>query len=151
VPVVVIEVAERLASLQPDQQELAMPIVQSITEAVHQLSALRMSQAPVWEVAAAEQKLDQLVVQLFEAIGLELDEEKMRQFVGAIAGPEFARHLNRREGVWLEGVGTREVKRRFKEFFAWLVSLLTEVPARHLLGMFAVFHAGPRLQANVWA
>lgn len=149
IPPVVIEVAERLTSLAPEQKETAMPLVQTIVETVHEVRQLQAAEASPTDIAAAEERLTELCVQLFEAIGIEYDEEKIKQFVQSILRPEFRPIPAPAAMLDLEHMGTHEVKRRFPQLKHVWDDLLNQLPLQYVLGYFALFRSAPWLQDDI--
>lgn len=135
---------DRLLNLQANQKERAQPIVRDIIGTLRELRFVGLSPDH------AGQHLAELCVQLLHVIGLR-PEETLEQFIQSLFHPEFMRRAVPLRLLDIEHMGTHEIKLHFKEFFTMLTGFLHKLPAHHLLGMFALFHAHPRLQTDVWS
>lgn len=143
------EVTEHLVALEPAEQELVAPVVQKITEAVLEIQTMQLIQATPGEFAMAEEELTALVVQLFEAIHLEYDEVKVTEFVQLLLKPEFAKQLTSERVIWREDVGTREIKRRFRQFAIFGVTLTHFGLSCQALGFAAMLRTNPNLHLQL--
>jgi hypothetical protein len=150
VPPVCKEVAEKLVSLAPAEKEAVSPVVKSVAEAVQEVRLLETSKASAAEVTVATERLKELVIELFDAIGIEYDDEKVEQFVQSLLRPEFMPAPTQAQELDLENMGTHEIKRHFPQ----LVTTLTDFFAGHplqALGMFALFRENPGIQRDILA
>jgi hypothetical protein len=150
VPPICKEVAEKLVSLAPAEKEAVSPVVKSVAEAVQEVRLLETSKASAAEVTVATERLKDLVIELFDAIGIEYDDEKVEQFVQSLLRPEFMPAPTQAQELDLENMGTHEIKRHFPQ----LVTTLTDFFAGHplqALGMFALFRENPGIQSDILA
>jgi hypothetical protein len=138
-PSIIITVAERLAELEPDKKELVTSILKDIVEAIHGVHVLEASEANEETVTAAKAQLEELCITLFEAAGIDYNEQAVKVFAQAMLHPEFRLSQpddKKVELLDLEHVGTREAKR----FSRWLSALSdTRIRLEHVLGEFALF------------
>lgn len=111
VAAVVTEVADRLANLDIEQKGAALLIVPNIVESVQTIKQLQDEAAAPSKIVAAVETMREQIIQLFEAINLGYDGEKIEYFIQAMLTPGFAVRtqifLTPEE---LAKMGTREVK-----------------------------------------
>lgn len=128
------EVAERLVALEPTEKADVMPIVQEISAAVREVHELTTTHASPEEIAAAAERLTELCVELFKALGIEYDEETVQQFVQSILRPDFVQNIAAAPVLDLEHMGTHEVKRRAGQLPTSLSDFLAGSSIHSLLG-----------------
>ena len=148
VPAVCKEVAEKLVALEPVQKEAVLPVVKSVAEAVQEVRLLETSKANLEEVVVATERLRELVVELFDAIGIEYDDKKIEQFVQSLLRPEFMPAPTQTQELDLESMGTHEIKRHFPQLVTTLTDFFASHPLR-TLGMFALFRENPGIQSDI--
>ena len=123
---VVIEVKDKLAKLDLKQQEEALLIVPNIAESLQTIKHLQHEAAAPKDIVTAVEKMREQIVQLFKAINIEPDDEKIEYFIQAMLAPNFAFYkqtpLTPEE---LAKMGTREVKLA-SQFTALLTQTATE-------------------------
>lgn len=139
VAAVVAEVASRLVELNDERKEAALPIVQNITDSVRAIRQLQEEAAAPKEIVAAVGLMREQIVQLFEAIGIEYDDEKVEHFIRAMLAPQFViqgPHMLTAEE--LAHMGTHEVK--LDNQLAMILSQPTadELPISHRLGQIVL-------------
>jgi hypothetical protein len=144
VKAVATEVATRLAELNVEQKEVVLPLVQSLTESVRVIRQLQHEAANPKEIVAAVEEMREHIVELFEAIGLEYDDQKIEYFIQAMLAPAFA--MDSRASLTpeeLAKMGTHEVK--IDSQLAALVSQAEpdDLPFSHRLGRIVLFLIHP--------
>jgi hypothetical protein len=138
VPSIVTEVAAELTHLEPAEQLVVTPIIRDISIALQAIQLLQAEVAPTPHLKAAEEKLIELTIELFEALGIGRDETKVQQFVQSLLRPEFEQRLADNQQMATEGVGTHEIKRHFRDFFTILADEFAQLTTHQLLGTLAI-------------
>ncbi len=149
---VVTEVSVRLTESTVEQKEVALPIVQNITESLQNIKRLQAKVTSPREIVAAVEEMRDQIVQLFEAIGVEYDDQKVEYFMRAMLDPNFVvRTQTLLTPEELARMGTREVKlaEQFAPFLSQ-TSDLDEPSASHRMGRLVVFITHPSLALELW-
>ena len=138
-PAILTTVAERLAELEPNEKELVAPILKNLVGAIHGMQLLEAREADQETIVAVEAQLQELCVALFEAIGIDYNEQAIKQFMGVMLHPDFEPPQPEVQEVRLdlEYVGTREAKWHFPQFTSGIADVERQI--HHMLGNFALF------------
>lgn len=142
IPAIITAVAERLTVLEPPQKELVAPILKDIIGAIHGIQLLETKESDPETIAAVEVQLEELCITLFEAVGIEYNEQDIMQFIRIMLySPEFRppQALEVEQELDLEHMGTREVKGRFPQLTGSLTSITSQL--QYALGVFALLCA----------
>lgn len=148
-PVIVHQVAQKLSDLEPAERELVAPIVKTVAEAAQEIRLLQTTEASAAEIEVATERLVQLTEELFEALGIEYDEDAVAQFVAVMLRASFMPAPKTMTVLDLEKLGTHEVKHHFPSLAAVLADLLT--PLQRMVGIFAVRTSSPQLLDDIRA
>jgi hypothetical protein len=136
---VVASVLEGLQEVNESEKEDVALILKEIVGAMYDIHTLEANHAEAELKERAEEQLVELCESLLNRLGVEYDENTLRQFTEVIQNPKFRAILlidNKEIELDLENVGTREAK-HFKK----LVSNSLSKASRHLvhaLGTFAL-------------
>jgi hypothetical protein len=136
-------VAERLMELEPEDKEAVSTIIKNIVGAIHGIYLLETDGARVEEVAAVEVRLAALSEVLFEALGIEYDEEKVKQFARNLRNPACRPPLAVHRTADLERLGTREAKFHFPRLQYVIAALRRRL--ERMLGKFTLWCTQVRL------
>ena len=102
-----------LESLEPTQVEATKNVIEALSIAIRESQQLPEG-TPSEEKDIIEQKLNELCIQLFESLGIEYDEETIKQFIQSITALELFVNFNIEiEELSIEALnnmGTREYK-----------------------------------------
>jgi hypothetical protein len=145
VAAVATEVASKLVDLTVEQKEAALPIVQGVAESLRMVKQLQNNAATPKEIAVAVEEMRGRVVRLFEAIGVDYDDQKIEYFIQAMLASDFV--ISNQTSLTpeeLARMGTHEVK--LTNQFALLLSHATipdDTHASHRLGRIVLFFTRP--------
>lgn len=112
-PLVTIQVAEKLQDLDDDGKEAVAPLLKDIVGTVHGILLLEEREANPETITEVQGQLEALCVQLFETLGIDYDEDDVKQFTQVLLTPGFKPSLPVRSGlapVELLDEGTHEIK-----------------------------------------
>jgi hypothetical protein len=139
-PAVVGLVAEQLRQLEPEAKETVSPIIKNIAGAIHAIHVLEARQSEPEVVARIQIELEAFCAQLFEAIGIEYDEDMVRQFAFVVSRPDFMAMPQTAQltEADLEYDGTREAKRGLHATTTNLP--VSDRPLERLLGVLAMLY-----------
>lgn len=102
-----------LESLEPSQVEYTKNVIEALSIVIRESQQLP-EEATNEEKEIIEQKLEELCIQLFESLGIEYDEETIKQFMQSITQQESFVNLNIETDALsteaLNNMGTREYK-----------------------------------------
>jgi hypothetical protein len=131
----------RLAELEIEAKEAVVPLLQEIVKTVQAVEMLATEGVKPDAIEPKQAKLDALVIELFERIGIETYEtEDIRQFITMLLRPDFQPSQPEELVVAdLEREGTREAKLHFSQFVSDGFSDVEEA-AERLLGRLVVFY-----------
>ena len=157
VAAVATEIATKLTELTIEQKEVAMPIVQTITESLRTIRQLQVDKtATPKEIITAVEQMREQILQLLEAIDITYDDQKIERFLQAMLAlvPNVAMYQQSQlTPEELAKMGTREVKLA-DQFFAFLSHTSDsddKPPTSHRIGRLAVFITHPSLALQLWA
>ena len=138
-PPIVLTVAGRLAELGNSEKEAVAPILQNITGAIHGIGLLQAREAEPEMIAETVAQLEELCIVLFEALGIDYEDEDIKQFVGVMIRPEFKPVQPPPQELRpdLEYTGTREAKWHFPKLPSGIAGLVEERIQR-AVGMLAL-------------
>lgn len=143
-PAIVLRVAERLKSIEPESKAQIAAVLKSITGAVHGLLLLEERQADPKQIEEVQIQLKELCVQLFENLEVEYDEADVEQLVSVILKLNLSQDSESNIPITnLSDKGTHEAK---------LLNLRvsgntdTQDPLHQVLGMFVLFNAWRAIQ-----
>jgi hypothetical protein len=88
-PPIITKVAERLELLEADDKEQVAPLLKNIVGVVHGLQLLEEREASPELTEEVHNQLEELCVELFEALGIDYNEEDINQFIAVIISPDF--------------------------------------------------------------
>jgi hypothetical protein len=145
---------ERIETLSVEQIADVQPVADALLEATVAIDEIQLQPAANPEqqaerLEAAEQKLEELCVDLLQALGLPADDETVKQLSHYLVKTEQFRRILRMNKTELAEEGTHE---RLRSSLAWLKHLIQfmqdELAARHhALGWSALRLSAPRLVA----
>ncbi|HSX07203.1 MAG TPA: hypothetical protein VLG92_05795 [Candidatus Saccharimonadia bacterium] len=145
-PAIAKTMAERLVELDIEAKEIIAPELKEIVEAVQAVDLLITAEAKPEAIETAQAELEELVIALFEQLGIAYKSEDVAYFVTILLHPGF--HLLQTEKpvvVDLEHEGTREAKLGFTQSVSDGLSDVEEAVERLLgkLGVFSAHHTPP--------
>jgi hypothetical protein len=122
---IVVTVAEKLGELGTELKEAVAPVLKDAIETIQTIKLLEAEEADAETIVAAKEKLEVLVAEVFEQIGIAYETEDIEQFIAVLMKPvlRLARSQHIEAVVDLEHDGTHEAKRHF----AQVVSNLADV------------------------
>lgn len=136
-PPIIGVVAERLATLEPSDQEYVAEVLRNIVGGIHGLRLLEASEAAPEATTAVRIEVKRLCTTLLETLGIDYEEPELQQFIALLLNPDFRLMQSSPElSLDLEHMGTREVKYRSTGLHGNVASMGLRL--EHLLGMFAV-------------
>lgn len=122
VPVITITVAERLGELADEDKEITSTIIADIVQTVHSIRVFSAEETIEPEAAnTAQAELEELVITLFERLGIEYESEDIEQFIAILLRPDFQPtqpEVTERIAIDLEHDGTHEAKHHSPQIFS---------------------------------
>jgi hypothetical protein len=142
VSLILTKVSEAMAGSNEDDKETVAPIIKNIIGAIHGIRLLEARGAEPNDLAQAESQLEELCIELFEAIGVSYDEQTLEKFISFLLLAEF--NLKPTAGDLanlpnLELAGTREAK-------SSLASLTVKGASGISRSMLAILMAGIKIK-----
>lgn len=137
-----------LESLEPEKVEVTKNVIDELGAALKESQRLP-EEATNEEKESIEQKLKKLCIQLFEGLGIEYDEETIKQFIQSITTQESFVNINfETEGLSIEALnnmGTREYKSLDgTSLLGGLAQLIKQKMQSHLIiGRYALYELQP--------
>ncbi len=111
---IIISVSERLELLEPDQKEQIVPILQNIIDTIDDLLSFEDNVISYELTDAAHSKLEDLCIELFEALGIDYDDNDVDKFISVILKSDFELPVKTRASLNyadLASIGTHEAKK----------------------------------------
>ena len=134
-----------LESLEPNQAKATKDIIEDLSAAIKESQQLP-EEAVIEEKEIIEQKIEELCIQLFESLGIEYDEETIKQFIQSIAIQELFIDVNIETNELsieeLNDLGTREYKPLDSaSLLSGLVQFIKQkMQPQLILGRYALHH-----------
>lgn len=126
------ELAIQLQVAAPPEKAAAMPVLAKVTETVREIAVLQTT-GTVEEIMAAEDRLIQEVIELYKALRLPFDDEKIKTMVAVLLTPAFSESMTSAEQT--HEAGTLEEK----PDLSWPTALFDDAPTAELsLGQIAL-------------
>ena len=143
-PLIAKTAAERLTEIDGSEKEQVALILQAIAGTVHGIHVLEAKGCDLEIRKMTEKQLGLLCVSLFDALGIEYDEDSLHQFIMVMLSPGFSPALSlNKDGadINIEGLGTHETN----HFTRLLNDGLHQTSKRleQTLGTFALLYARP--------
>lgn len=138
---IVIVMADRLTKMEINDRELVVPVMQNIISQLNNIQLLKTQEIEPEIILEAETKLKELVIVLFEAVGLDCNEQQAEQLIWLMLSPNFQppQRLIDQEEIDLEKNGTREAKITLRIAQLGTNFIDAEDKLLQALGMFALF------------
>jgi hypothetical protein len=131
------ELADALLALKPEEKAPILPVVQAVAVAVQDIKLLELAGGTKEEVAEASEHLAELGEQLFEAVGIEADDEKISQLLQVLLGADFMSAPDNVMATDIENAGTHEIKRTFPRLITSFTNW-AQTPVHSVVGVCAL-------------
>lgn len=134
-PPIAVTVVERLNELTIEEKQTAVPLVKNIVEAIQAITLLAAEGSGPKSIESAQAELQELVIALFEHLGIGYEAEDIQHFAALLLWPAFQPPQPEQTlaAVDLEHDGTHEAKRNLTLFVGTLAEN-TEHDAKQLVG-----------------
>ena len=140
-PDIAVVVSERFCELEIEDKETVEPILADIVETMHVIEVLKSDEAETEAIETVQMELEELVITLFEHLGIEYEVEDVTRFVATLLRPEFLQpqlEVVEPIAVDLEHDGTHEAKYHFSQAVGSLAD--AEDQTQNLLGKLILFY-----------
>ena len=138
---IIAKVIEQLTELDPKKKELVAPILKDFVGALHGIKVLEARNADFDTISVAKDQLEGLCLSLFEAIGIDADDQDIKRFIETVLRPEFSpmKTADKELNLYQEHTGTREAKWRNARDTGNQADII-DGQFQHVLGMIALFY-----------